>query len=288
MLSTSYPIRSLKEGLASLKPPYPIIPLWKPKGISTHHLTRQCAHILKEKCAHTGVLDPFAQGVIVVLPAEHRFLKEQYTQGLKTYETQFLIGLQTDSLDLLGCVLSGPHSPPQTQSIHHLLNQSTKDLLLNFQKNQANFPQWLDQKPPLMSNIKVNGKRLQYWTRRGHTIEESSIPTRRVWLENLQVHSIRHLTLDQWLIPFLEELHTLSGEFRQNEVHNRWQAFLSMIPPHTLYPTLHCTLTVGKGFYIRSFIRDWCRSALNDSGCVLDLIRTQNAGFGYQECLNRL
>ena len=197
MLLTSYRVRPLEEGLTSLKRPYPILPLWKPKGITTHHLTRQCAQILDEKCAHTGVLDPLAQGVILVLPGEHRFLKEEYTQGLKTYETRFLIGLETDSLDLLGLVLSNPNLPFQFKTQDHLSDQALEQLAFQFNKTQPKQAQWLDQKPPLMSNIKFEGKRLQYWTRRGRRIEEDVLPTRRVWLEEIQVHSLHHLKLNQ-------------------------------------------------------------------------------------------
>ena len=135
MFSTSYPTCPLDEVCSQLKPPYPIIPLWKPVGISTHHFTRQCAQILQVKCAHTGVLDPFAQGVILVLPGEHRFLKEEFTQGLKTYQTRFILGLQTDSLDLLGRVLSKPI--PSIQQVSVMLNADLEETQFDQDKNQC-------------------------------------------------------------------------------------------------------------------------------------------------------
>ena len=275
-----YPIHSPLDVYTRWNPLDPVLPLWKPKGISTHAFTQHYAEFLQEKCAHTGVLDPLAEGVILLLPGSHRFLKDQYTQGLKTYQVYFILGITTDSLDLLG----------QIQQ-EHPFYASPKEIYTRFHHTKPKNRQWINQKPPLMSNIKVEGKRLQYWTRRGRIIPDHQIPSRRVWLESSQLNSIHTLTSKEWLDPFLTDLTDLPGVFRQSLLLKQWQTYQRKDSPQNQSLILKCTLTVGRGFYVRSFVRDWCKDALEgfdtQSGCVIDLVRTYNGDFGYPSCLNR-
>ncbi len=81
-----------------------IFSLWKPIGRSTHLFVKSYGDRIGERITHTGSLDPMAEGVVVVLTGEDRFLKEKYSNSDKEYEFEILIGVSTDSHDLLGLI----------------------------------------------------------------------------------------------------------------------------------------------------------------------------------------
>src|SRR3989339_832845 len=81
-----------------------ILPIWQPVGKSTNHLTRQIADKIGLKTAHTGTLDPMAEGVVVVLAGNKRLEKIKLASWKKTYEFDIAFGISTDSLDGLGLI----------------------------------------------------------------------------------------------------------------------------------------------------------------------------------------
>lgn len=58
------------------------------------------------KTAHTGTLDPMAEGVIIVLLGEERYKKYELAGLKKTYEFEISFGFETDTFDGLGLTVS--------------------------------------------------------------------------------------------------------------------------------------------------------------------------------------
>ena len=75
----------------------------KPPGLTSHDVVAQMRHILHERrVGHTGTLDPFATGALVILVGRATRLA-QFLSGLeKEYEAVIRLGYATDTGDVTG------------------------------------------------------------------------------------------------------------------------------------------------------------------------------------------
>jgi tRNA pseudouridine55 synthase len=136
----------------------------KPAGMTSHDVVARARHILHERrVGHTGTLDPFATGVLVLLLGKATRLA-QFLSGVdKEYEAIIRLGYATDTGDRTGTPLSGP--PAKTG---HWTEQEIEAALKSFHGE-------IDQVPPMYSAKKVEGRKLYELARRGETIERKPI-----------------------------------------------------------------------------------------------------------------
>src|SRR6185503_6457755 len=87
----------------------------KPAGITSHDVVARARHVLHERrIGHTGTLDPFATGVLVILLGKATRLA-QFLSGVdKEYEAIIRLGYATDTGDRTGTPIPGPSSKPDT------------------------------------------------------------------------------------------------------------------------------------------------------------------------------
>ena len=85
----------------------------KPSGLTSHDVVARTRHILHERrVGHTGTLDPFATGVLVILLGKATRLA-QFLSGLdKDYDAIIRLGYATDTGDRTGKPIPGPPSKP--------------------------------------------------------------------------------------------------------------------------------------------------------------------------------
>jgi tRNA pseudouridine55 synthase len=122
------------------------------------------------KVCHGGALDPFAEGLLLVLVGSATRLFEWLHEVPKTYRVRVAWGQETDTLDPAGQVVrEGP--PPAREAVEQAL---------------AEFRGWTEQVPPATSNKRVKGERAYALAHRG---EEVVLPASRVFL-----HEARWLT----------------------------------------------------------------------------------------------
>jgi tRNA pseudouridine55 synthase len=148
-----------------------ILLLDKPAGITSADALNQ----LKRKhrfarIGHGGTLDPFATGLMVVLLGEATKVARFLLEGEKQYEAEAALGLETDSGDLTGTVVNTLPAP----------SLSTEE----WQKFADKFLGRTRQTPPVYSAIKVKGKALYEYARKG---EEVEIKDREVTIRELQI-----------------------------------------------------------------------------------------------------
>src|SRR6185436_10890699 len=81
----------------------------KPAGLTSHDVVAQARRILRERrVGHTGTLDPFATGVLVILLGRATRLA-QFLSGVdKEYEAIIRLGYSTDTGDLTGTPTPAP------------------------------------------------------------------------------------------------------------------------------------------------------------------------------------
>jgi tRNA pseudouridine55 synthase len=81
----------------------------KPAGMTSHDVVARTRRILHERrIGHTGTLDPFATGVLVVLLGKATRLSQFLTGVDKEYEAIIRLGYSTDTGDRTGNPLPGP------------------------------------------------------------------------------------------------------------------------------------------------------------------------------------
>ena len=79
----------------------------KPKGMTSRDVVNEVSCILKtKKIGHTGTLDPLAEGVLVLCINKGTKLVSLLTEHDKTYIATCLLGVNTETLDIEGKILS--------------------------------------------------------------------------------------------------------------------------------------------------------------------------------------
>jgi tRNA pseudouridine55 synthase len=174
----------------------------KPAGITSHDVVARCRRILKTKrIGHTGTLDPFATGVMVVLVGKATRLAQFLDRDAKEYEALVRFGFETDTGDRTGSPKSQvsssksqvPSSKSQVSSSKFQVSSSklqVSDFKLGLIAEIANvLPEFrgaIEQTPPMYSAKKVDGKKLYELARKGIEIERKAVKINIYELELLE------------------------------------------------------------------------------------------------------
>ncbi len=138
----------------------------KPAGITSHDVVARCRRILKtKKIGHTGTLDPFATGVMVILVGKATRLAQFLDKDEKEYEAVVRFGFETDTGDSTGV-------PRESEGEIGSLN----DIFPRLQTAAKEFTGEILQTPPMYSAKKVEGKKLYELARKGIEIEREAVP----------------------------------------------------------------------------------------------------------------
>lgn len=149
-----------------------IIVINKSKGCTSHDIVKRAKRILNEKVGHTGTLDPNATGVLPLLVGKGTQISKYIINHDKTYEAILQLGTKTDTADGEGNILETEEvSEESLQQIN--IDKVFKSLI--GKQNQV---------PPMYSAIKVNGKKLYEYARRGEHVE---IQPRTIEIYNIEL-----------------------------------------------------------------------------------------------------
>ncbi|MBC7798610.1 MAG: tRNA pseudouridine(55) synthase TruB [Pyrinomonadaceae bacterium] len=136
----------------------------KQSGFTSHDVVAKTRKILQTKrIGHTGTLDPFATGVMVILVGHATRLAQFLDKDVKEYIAEIALGFETDTGDFTGSPKSEVQSPKS--EIHE---SDIEAVLENFRGEQM-------QTPPMYSAKKVDGKKLYELARKGVEIERKSV-----------------------------------------------------------------------------------------------------------------
>ncbi|QQZ07906.1 tRNA pseudouridine(55) synthase TruB [Heyndrickxia vini] len=149
-----------------------ILPLWKPKGMTSHDCVFKIRKMLKmKKVGHTGTLDPDVTGVLPICLGKATKVAEYITNAGKEYEGEVTLGYSTTTEDASGDKID-------EVQIHETINRNQiLEVLQSFRGE-------ISQTPPMYSAVKVNGKRLYEYARKGIEIER---PTRIVNIYEIEL-----------------------------------------------------------------------------------------------------
>lgn len=154
-----------------------ILVLNKPQNWTSHDCVAVCRSALRKagvkKVGHGGTLDPMACGVLPVFIGKATRLMEYTDLDEKTYRCTARLGLVTDTQDVWGQVLGKRD-----------FSQVTEDAV---RKALGAFHGEIEQAPPLYSAVKVAGKRLYEYARKGIDVE---VKPRKVSISSLMIEAI--------------------------------------------------------------------------------------------------
>ncbi len=152
-----------------------IIVINKHKGCTSHDIVYKIKKIFNSKVGHTGTLDPMATGVLPILVGKGTLCSKYLVNHDKTYRAKIQLGKRTDTADAEGNII-------EEQNITNLQleKEALEKILLEFIGKQT-------QIPPMYSAIKINGKKLYEYARKGQTIE---IAPREIEIYNIQLLNV--------------------------------------------------------------------------------------------------
>ncbi|MGI9029820.1 MAG: tRNA pseudouridine(55) synthase TruB [Ilumatobacteraceae bacterium] len=135
----------------------------KPTGVTSHDVVGQLRRRFGERrIGHAGTLDPSATGVLVVGVGSVTRLLRFVGDGTKRYTGEVVLGVETDTLDADGAVTA----------THDMGDVSLDDA----QRVAAELTGAIEQVPPMVSALKVGGRRLHELAREGVEVDRAARP----------------------------------------------------------------------------------------------------------------
>lgn len=134
----------------------------KPTGCTSHDVVDQVRRALgTRKVGHAGTLDPDATGVLVLGVGRGTKLLQFVTGADKTYTGEVVFGVETSTLDAAGEVVATHEMSVEPDAV---------------QAAAATFVGAIEQIPPMVSAVKIDGKRLHELAREGKEVERAPRP----------------------------------------------------------------------------------------------------------------
>ena len=127
----------------------------------------------KFKIGHAGTLDPRATGLLIVCTGKFTKRIPEIQNAAKEYWTEIKIGVQTDSYDT-----------EKPEILHTDFSHITEERI---HETLVKFIGEIDQKPPVFSALKIDGKRAYDLARAGTEVEMKSRKTTIHYLNNIEV-----------------------------------------------------------------------------------------------------
>ncbi len=152
-----------------------IVLINKPANCTSHDIVYKIRKITNEKVGHTGTLDPMAKGVLPILIGKATKCSAYLINHNKTYKVELQLGIQTDTADSEGKIVRKEEVQEKLLNKQHVIN--TLEMMLGKQ----------DQTPPIYSAIKIEGKKLYEYARKGQKIE---IPPRKIEIYSIELNNI--------------------------------------------------------------------------------------------------
>ena len=157
-----------------------IIVIDKPQGMTSHDVVSFLrGKTGVKRIGHTGTLDPMATGVLAVFIGKAtrviEYAGKTDDREAKLYRCTMKMGMETDTQDIWGQTLSQSENLPNVDNIERVLK--------SFEGQGM-------QKPPLYSAVKVGGRKLYEYARKGTAPDESLIRDRMIYIKHINVKHI--------------------------------------------------------------------------------------------------
>lgn len=136
----------------------------KPAGMTSHDVVARVRSIVSERrVGHTGTLDPFATGVLVILVGRATRLAQYLSGADKEYVAVIRLGYATDTGDVTGTRID-----TETKGHTEIRREEIEAALASLRGE-------IEQTPPMYSAKKIAGRKLYELARRGEEVERKPV-----------------------------------------------------------------------------------------------------------------
>ena len=233
-----------------------IFALNKPEKITSHDLVNQVRRKLNtKKVGHTGALDPFASGLMLILVGKATKLSNEFITLGKSYKFEVLLGASSDTQDTEGKIV-------KFSDVVEFSNEDIKRTINLFKGEYL-------QEVPIYSSVKVEGNKLRElarnakeynttsknnntivdFTMKDNTKKTIVLPKRKVEIRNISIKQISDRSYDE-----LEKINIEAKDLN--------------------FKLVELTADVSKGTYIRQLATDIGKRLGNVPSMLYSLNRT--------------
>lgn len=244
----------------------------KPFGYTPYQIVQEIKKnrqdLANTKIGYAGRLDPMAEGLLMLLVGDENKSKRQYEKLPKTYQFEFILGVETDSYDLLGKV---------TNSSTHIANFDSKlmQVLQTFQgKNNQQYPPF--------SSARINGKPLLFWAFHNR-LDEITIPSKQIEIFSLTLLHSSFIHKEKLKEEVFRKIDLIEGNFRQSEIKEKWQEFFNS-SNITQFPLFKVEMHCSSGTYVRSLVNE-IGNKLHTSATTFSILRTSIGNYTLKDSL---
>lgn len=251
-----------------------VLAINKRVGETSHDVVDQVRKKLRtRKVGHAGALDPFATGVLIILVGKYTKLSQQLMKADKEYSCKILLGISTDTQDPEG----------EIEDLKSKIKDYNKE---EVEENLKKFEKGYEQRVPVFSSVKVEGKKLRELARKSESfkIDEKDnvtfvfsderkvvvkLPKRKVEFTRFEITDLNSVTVSK----LSDDLKNKVSEFStKNSIDNRQLTIVNLI------------VGCSKGTYIRQLAEDIGKE-LGVPAMLLELERTKVGEVSLSDCV---
>mgnify|MGYP005843733395 CR=1 FL=1 len=244
----------------------------KPVGITSHDAVYKFRkHLGTKKVGHAGTLDPFADGILVILAGKATKLSDKLLNKDKEYIARVLLGVETNSGDPEGDI---------TESINSEIKLDLPEMSKVMERFKSNYIQSV----PLFSSVKVKGRKLRELAREYSSFKIESLENKKIVSFYKDNEIVETIELPSKEVNIYNYEITNSGVILKEDILKAFKKAFSKkeINPSLLaltqYNYIDIRLHVSKGTYIRQFAVDLGK-AIGLPSMLLNLKRTKVGEF---------
>ena len=183
------------------------------------------------KLTYAGRLDPMAEGIVLVLAGEDRFIKDSLLGLDKIYEVEVLLGIATDTQDPLGIITDTNFKDMERKAVEQTIAGMKTLTALPY---------------PLYSSALVKGKPLFVHARAGTRV---TLPQKKIKIYDAKLLEIKKVSVAALVRDVMVDIAKVIGDFRQEEITKQWQ---TMLDEQTEITVIKIRVHASSGTYMRS------------------------------------
>jgi tRNA pseudouridine55 synthase len=213
-----------------------------------------------EKLGYAGTLDPLAEGVLVVLVGEENKKRKEYINLDKEYIFSFILGIKTDTYDVLGKITG-------YSNVEDIKKMPLQRLFSSYRGEIA-------QAYPPYSSKKVKGKPLFLYAKEGE-FPNTEKKIRKIYEFSLkEIIAVPPKFLEDAIVKKIKLVH---GDFRQEEILSSWDLFFKKNKSSKFY-IVSAHIVCSSGTYVRTLVHD-IGERLGMHATVFGISRTRVGSF---------
>jgi len=166
---------------------------------------------------YAGRLDPMAEGLLLILVGDECKKKEEYLSLDKEYDVEVLLGVGSDTGDVLGMIENEKN--PSTRLLEENFTAE------NIKMKLAELIGRRTEKYPAFSSKPINGKPMFMYAKEGSltNLDENEIPQKEIEIYSIDFLGMESVGQDELIGTAIERIKKVKGDFRQTEIIKSWQ-----------------------------------------------------------------